>query len=577
MNEKRENHAMSTINQILLSGWKVLSCCAVLGLTSCSDFLDKEITGNATDQTYYDTPYKMQSALDAVYDVLQSDSYNDQEWRFGEAMADNVLGTDEGLASQMGQLVMFRFNTSNTWIRQRWEVNYRGIHRANQVIANMDRVHISTTSYSAYQQIRWIYGQAKFLRAFYYFNLVKTYGGVPIRPETEQAEQLVVPRSTEAETYAYIEKDLREAAIMLPAVYNAQEIGKATRGAAIALLMKVLMYQAHPGVMSEKWQEVARLGSYFVDDAPLTLGQVLKYDGTEDWEQLRRRLWFKPRELNTDTDPYETADMALESLKNVYSLEYRDYYGQPLDGGSKWAYAYQWYAAGEFCRGSVFEVVFKESADGTGGDTNEGAGIEHFDVGTTAMYATSEILTSLFSDDIRKDFTIHHQGNTPDGEIWQGGEGRHVSLKWYTPKKDRPQYAGDNGRNRRLMRYVEVVLTLAEALNEVGDREGALTKLNICKAQVNTINGSTKLYQPGSYGYVRDQIWQERRMELAFEWDRYFDLVRQGRAATVLHTFGRSRPNSRGLYFREGIHEHLPIPQNEIDMSNGVVEQNDGY
>ena len=66
-------------------------------------------------------------------------------------------------------------------------------------------------------------------------------------------------------------------------------------------------------------------------------------------------------------------------------------------------------------------------------------------------------------------------------------------------------------------------------------------------------------------------------MEMAVEWDRYFDLVRQGQAATVLHTFGRSRPNSRGLYFRVGVNEVLPIPQNEIDLSNGVVEQNPGY
>ena len=106
----------------------------------------------------------------------------------------------------------------------------------------------------------------------------------------------------------------------------------------------------------------------------------------------------------------------------------------------------------------VFEAVFKESADGTGGDTNEGAGIEFFDVGTVKMYATSGILASLFGTDIRKDFLIHHQGNTPDGDIWQGGEGRYVSLKWYTPKKDKPQYAGDNGRNRRIIRFVEVVL-----------------------------------------------------------------------------------------------------------------------
>ncbi|MBQ4386291.1 MAG: RagB/SusD family nutrient uptake outer membrane protein [Prevotella sp.] len=121
------------------------------------------------------------------------------------------------------------------------------------------------------------------------------------------------------------------------------------------------------------------------------------------------------------------------------------------------------------------------------------------------------------------------------------------------------------------------VLMLAEALNECGDREAALAELNKCKQQVNTINGGTRLYQPGSYGYVRDQIWQERRMEMAFEWDRYFDLVRQGRAPAVLHTFGRSRPNSRGLYFLKGVHERMPIPQNEIDMSNGVVEQNPGY
>ena len=148
---------------------RALSCVSLLMITSCSDFLDKDIQGNATSETYYDTPYKLQSALDAVYDVLQRDDYNDQEWRFGEAMADNVLGVDEGLSSEMGQLVMFRFNTSNMWIRQRWEVNYIGVHRVNQVIANINRVQMSTHSYDAYQQIQRIYGQAKFLRALFYF------------------------------------------------------------------------------------------------------------------------------------------------------------------------------------------------------------------------------------------------------------------------------------------------------------------------------------------------------------------------------------------------------------------------
>lgn len=549
----------------------------VVTVCGCSDFLEKDIDGYATDKNYYDTQYKMQTSLNAAYDILQSDSYNDQEWRFGEACGDDVLGVDEGLSSHMGQLVNFRFNTSNSWILQRWDINYKGIHRANQVIYNIDRVHISTNEYTAYQGIRWILGQAKFLRALYYFNLVKTFGGVPIRPEDESVKKLVIPRSTVEECYAYIEKDLREAAMILPTVYPSAETGKATKGAAVALLMKVLMYQAKPGVPSDKWKEMKRLGDYFINGEPMTYGEILNYDGTEEWETLRKRLWFKPKELNTSSDPYETPDTQLDVLNNVYSLDYTDYYGAPLHNGDKWAYVYQWYGDGEFCRGSVFEVVFKESADGTDGDTNEGAGIEFFDAGSVKMYATSEILANLFGTDIRKDFLIHHQGNTPDGEIWQGGEGRYVSLKWYTPKKDKPQYAGDNGRNRRMIRFVEVVLMYAEALNECGDRENALTQLNKCKTQVNTINNSSKLYVAGGYGYLRDQIWLERRMELAYEWDRFFDIVRQGRAAEVLHTFGRSRPNSRGLSFVKGKNELFPIPQTEIDVSNGVVEQNPGY
>ena len=275
---------------------------------SCSDFLDKEVQGNTTSEEYYDTRYKLQSALDAVYDVLQSDDLNDSDWRFGDATADDVKGSDEGTSSQMGQLVNFRFNTSNTLILDRWEVYYRGIHRANEVIANAHKVRLTTNQYSEYQEIREILGQAKFLRAYFYFNLVRTFGGVPIRPEVEDVENLVVPRSSKEECYAYIEKDLREAAIMLPARFNGEECGKAGCGAVVALLMKVLMYEATPGIQSEKWEEMVKLGQYFIEGATMTYSDILKYDGSqgEDWETLRKRLWFKPQELNSATDPYET-------------------------------------------------------------------------------------------------------------------------------------------------------------------------------------------------------------------------------------------------------------------------------
>ena len=76
---------------------------------------------------------------------------------------------------------------------------------------------------------------------------------------------------------------------------------------------------------------------------------------------------------------------------------------------------------------------------------------------------------------------------------------------------------------------------------------------------------------------MRDQIWEERHMEFAYEWERFWDIVRQGRAAEVLKEYSNMRPNKRGSYFRAGVNEIFPIPQTEIDVSNGVIEQNPGY
>ncbi len=557
-------------NKLLILGFSLIL------LTGCADFLDQEVLGYPTDENGYDTSYKLQSALNATYDVLQMDLFNECDWRFGEACGDDVVGRDEGLSSQMGQLVQFRFNTSNNWIRDRYAINYKGIHRANQVIANVNSVRLSLDDYNSYKTVREILGQAKFLRAFYYFNLVKTYGGVPIRPEIETMKNLVVPRSSVEEVYAYIEKDLREAAIMLPAKYTGNDAGKAGGGAAVALLMKVLMYQATPGEKSETWQEMVHLGEFFIDGQSMTFGDILKYDGSkEDWEDLRKRLWFKPQELNTPTDPYETENTALPQLHNAYSLEYKDYFGAIM------TYDDQFYKKGEFCKNSIFETVFKESGDGSVDDTNEGTSVygKFWSIMNTAVvWCKSDIKSEIFvNNDPRAAFVLGHQEYTPDGEINNCGSGLILSLKWYTPIKDRPHYSGDNDKNRRLIRFVEVILMYAEALNECGEGARALVQLNKSKAQANTINKSGTLYIGGGYGYMRNQIWAERRIELCFEWDRFFDLVRQKRAASVLQTFGAKQSNKRGYFFRKGVNEIFPIPQTEIDISNGVVKQNPGY
>ena len=372
---------------------------------------------------------------------------------------------------------------------------------------------------------------------------------------------------------------------MLRNKFAGGDAGKAGAGACAGLLMKVLMYQAVPGVPSEKWEQLMEIGRYFVDGAPMSMSQMLRYDeryNGEDWEALRKRLWFKPQELCAETDPYEGPDFQIATLKGAYSYEYLDAYNNPLgtiDNYKMW-YLNQFYNAGEFCKGSVFEIVHQESADGSSGDTNEGSYIyESLFSASSPLYCTDQIRNSIFGNDVRRDFTIGHHEYTPDNENTEiGGPIPILSLKWYTPIKDRPLYSGDNSKNRRYMRYIEVVLMYAEGLNECGHGQEAIDQLNGYKRVLNKLNNSSTLYNGGGYGVVRDQIWNERRMELCFEFDRFFDIVRQGRAKALLHKFALDYTvNQRGMYFREGVNEIFPIPQTEIDVSNGVVTQNPGY
>jgi len=541
-------------------------------LTSCDDFLTEPYRNGSEYSTYYNTQYKLQEVLNATYNVLQSDKYNDSEWIFGDACGDDVISAGEGGTSPRADLVNFKFNTNNVYIKDRWDINYQGIHYANQVIHNAYKVQLTLNNYASYQSLRSIVGQAKFLRALFYFNLVKTYGGVPIRPEEEKVDSMVVPRSTREEVYAYIEKDLREAVVMLNPItrYDNANLGKASMGAALALLMKINMYQAEPGDGSDYWTEMVNLGEYFVDGKSITLGEMLKYDGTEDWEAVRTRLFFQPQKYIASTEPYELPTNALEQISNAYALELKS------RGNMDIPYHEQWWKSGEFCKGSIFEVCFAESADGTTGDTNEGSNVFDKLIGGE-MVVSSNFIAFISKDPRRGEINSSHGEYTPDGKASPAAPGATSAMKWYTAEAEKPQYSGDNGKNRRYIRYAEVVLMYAEALNECGFGARALIELNKTKTIADKITGTPDPYQACGYTAMRDNIWEERRAELAFEWDRFFDLVRQKRAPEVLHNFSRTWVYARGLYFKEGINEIFPIPQTEIDITNGVVTQNPGY
>ena len=183
-------------------------------ITSCEDYFNPSFTGSVEEDGFYDNMNNLRTGLSAVYNVVQSQNYQISELLFGEAFSDNMWTTQDVSSSSVSEIVNFQFSTENSYILTRYTRNYDGINKANQVIRSVPVVIYKDIG-SAKVEIREVYGQAKALRALFYFNLVRTFGGVSIQPEQQELEDLIVPRSTEAETYAYIEKDLRESLLLL--------------------------------------------------------------------------------------------------------------------------------------------------------------------------------------------------------------------------------------------------------------------------------------------------------------------------------------------------------------------------
>ena len=171
------------------------------------------------------------------------------------------------------------------------------------------------------------------------------------------------------------------------------------------------------------------------------------------------------------------------------------------------------------------------------------------------------------SGDIRKSATIYYRGQT----LWDGAViGNDVAnprynYKAYSSETREINYSSDwTGKNIRVLRYGEMLLIAAEAANELGQTVPAAANLNLVRARAG-LGTTTAATQTD----LRNAIWKERRVELAFEHDRFFDLVRQGRAGQVMRAHGKN--------FVDGKHEVFPIPLQQILISQGKLEQNPGY
>ncbi|MBK6265052.1 RagB/SusD family nutrient uptake outer membrane protein [Marivirga sp. S37H4] len=475
-------------------------------LFSCKEeFLEKSPQDKVTQENFPSNPADALAATNAAYEVLRHGTYHRGFYPIDDIMSDDALkGSSPGdLVADLQPFDVFDHNVTNPFVLNWWRTLYTGVRRTNVVIDRVPAVEMDEELKNRY------IGEARFLRALYYSDLARGYGGVPLVKESEIRTDFT--RASLTQTYDFIEADLRQAIEVLPekSDYATDDLGRATKGAAKALLARVYLYQQ----------------AY--DSAALFAEEVInsqQYELEATFESAFR----------------EETEFGLESVFEVGGIGVQ---GGIAAGNNE-------YTSGQGVRGTPNR--------GIGANRPSMDLIESFEEDDPRMQATvifvGEVLDGIeiIGDSQTPDTTANGQVETYNQKIWVPGT---------TP-------FSNTAHNRRLIRYAEVLLIAAEALNRNSQTPQALIYLNEVRERAR--EGDTSILPDiteTNPDLLEDLILGERRHELAMEGHRFWDLVRTDRADEVLGPHG----------FQTNKHELLPIPQSERDITNGLLEQNPNW
>lgn len=466
-----------------------------MAFASCKkSFLDLSPISNANVQSFYRNAADMQVALNSAYASLQTGGqYQNANWQVGEVRSDNTMNWEGGGNFPDAEVDQFKESSANSIINSMWLDTYHGILLCNIVIDRLPAIDMNEDLKNRYA------AEAKFLRALMYFNLVRTFGDVPLvlketKSVQEGYEQSRMPVNTVLDQVAL---DLTEAAQHLPASFTGNDIGRATRGAAKTLLGKVLLTRGDFAGAAAVLKEVIDAGTY----------QLLP-----DYAEL-----WKPANANHAE--------------------------------------------------SIFEVQFRKGGTGTGSTFNNQFAPRNSDLAVTVVgfaggknLPTSTLVTAYEPGDLRKDISIKETYELNGQTIYDP-----YTLKY----KDVPFVDNDADDNWTVLRYADVMLMYAEALNEVnnGPNSTAYDMVN----QVRDRADLDPLPDGLSKTAFADAVQHERQVELAFEGHRWFDLLRTGKALQVMnaHFGGTITVQEYQLLF--------PVPQSQININPGLIKQNPGY
>lgn len=492
-----------TINKNILQKALIAALFVSFTFQACKkDFLNVDPAGNVAGSQFWKTEADATQAVNATYANLHEWSNIAFAPIAVESMGSDDVekGSSASDAAFMNNFHNFTVTSGEGQVESFWNGEYQTINFANQVLDNIPGITMTETLKTRYL------AEMKFIRAYAYFRLVRAFGDVPLRLHVPATSEFNIPRTPKEQVWAAIETDLTDAAAVLPQSYSGNDVGRITKGAALALHAKAALYQ-------KKWADVVNYTNQVMG---------LGYSLFPDYEQQ-----FRTNHENNS--------------ESVFEIQAAVVPNNPAASNSQYS-----------------------QVQGVDGVTGGGWG---FNVPSESLAAAYE------PGDTRKDGTIIFRSlgeTTPEGDkLTPGGNSPMYNQKSYVPFSQYVSgYNEGAQQNIRVIRYADVLLMNAEANNELGNSAAALAPLELVRARARGGNaGALPKITTTDQATLRAAIYQERRVELALEFDRYFDVIRQGRGKEVFGVRG----------WKEGKNEVWPIPQNEVDKSGGLLTQNPGY
>lgn len=483
--------------------------------TGCKKALDQPVLGQYQTSNFFTSDANAILGVNSAYVPLTfTDGSSNAIWVLGDLASDDAIkGSSDGDQSDFLSVQNFNINPSNSAVEAVWKRYYDGVFACNVITDGLATSQPGVTEATRASVV----GQAEFLRAYYYFNLTVAYGKIPLHLKVETPAELQSPALPQAQIYAQIEKDCQAAAAVLPTTWTGADVGRVTKGAALALLAKTYLFEQKWALAATTAQAVDALGVYsllpvFADNFRAAtknnaegVFSIQHTSGLVPYQGNNLNAWFAPRPLN---------------------------------------------GYGFFLPTQSLVNNFEKATDGT--------------------------------DDPRLDYTVGRAGHpyfdTPFDPAWTATG--YVSKKHTQPLSEIPiNIRGDGNLNYQAIRFAEVLLIEAEALNESGNSAGALAPLNRVRKRAR----ESYLYDSSLPGFgtvpagllpdvtitnqasLRDIIRIERRSELALEFHRFFDIIRYGQ--TYAQAALSSKPN-----FNFTTNQFFPIPESEREANSKLGE-----